>query len=146
MYNVNVVNNLVEAHVFNANQVELMITYSDYNSKFQSYSMNDDGLNGDIQANDGIYSTFLTGPTSSVAKLYIRSQNDDAMMLSPERAEYEFYEYSIVSGFSSPTSAQNRKLLKIVDVLGRETKQSFDIPVFYIYSDGNVEKKIIIRK
>lgn len=144
--NVNVVNNLVEAHVFNANQVELMITYSDYNSKFQSYSMNDDGLNGDIQANDGIYSTFLTGPTSSVAKFYIRSQNDDAMMISPERAEYEFYEYSIVSGFSSPTSAQNRKLLKIVDVLGRETKQSFDTPVFYIYSDGTVEKKIIIRK
>ena len=67
------------------------------------------------------------------------------MMLSPEKAEYEFYEYSIVSGFSNPTSTQNRKLMKIVDVLGRETKQSFNTPVFYIYSDGTVEKKIIIR-
>ena len=143
--NVSVVNNLVEAHVFNANQVELMITYSDYNSKFQSYTMNDDGFNGDIQANDGIYSTFLNGTTNSVAKFYIRSQNYDAMMLSPEKAEYEFYEYSIVSGFSNPTSTQNRKLMKIVDVLGRETKQSFNTPVFYIYSDGTVEKKIIIR-
>ncbi len=143
--NVSVTNNLVEAHVFNANQVELRITYSDYNSKFQSYTMNDDGLNGDIQANDGIYSAFLNGTTNSVAKFYIRSQNDDAMMLSPEKAEYEFYEYSIVSGFSNPTSTQNRKLIKIIDVLGRETKQSFNTPVFYIYSDGTVEKKIIIR-
>ena len=143
--NVSLVNNLVEAHVFNANQVELMITYSDYNSKFQSYTMNDDGLNGDIQANDGIYSTFLNGTTNSLAKFYIRSQNDDAMMLSPEKAEYEFYEYSFVSGFSNPASTQNRELMKIVDVLGRETKQSFNTPVFYIYSDGTVEKKIIIR-
>lgn len=143
--NVSVTNNLVEAHVFNANQVELMITYSDYNSKFLSFTMNDDGFYGDIHANDGIYSAFLNGTTNSVAKFYIRSQNDDAMMLSPEKAEYEFYEYSIVSGFSNPTSTQNRKLMKIVDVLGRETKQSFNTPVFYIYSDGTVEKKIIIR-
>ena len=141
--NVAVNNNIVEANVINTNSVELMYTSNDYNSKFKSLPMNDVGINGDLVAGDGIYSVFL--PISPNLKFYIRSQNNDAMMLSPEKAQYEFYEYSTVSGFSNSTSTQNRKLIKIVDVLGRETKQSFNTPVFYIYSDGTVEKKIIIR-
>ena len=39
----------------------------------------------------------------------------------------------------------NRKLIKIVDELGRETKGVRNIPLFYIYDDGTVEKKIIIE-
>ena len=38
-----------------------------------------------------------------------------------------------------------RELLKIVDVLGRDTKGSKYEPLFYIYDDGTVEKKIIIE-
>ena len=37
------------------------------------------------------------------------------------------------------------KIIKIVDILGREIKELEDIPVFYIYDDGSVEKKYIIR-
>ncbi len=40
---------------------------------------------------------------------------------------------------------ENRKLLKIIDVLGRETKPTTNIPLFYIYENGIVEKKIIIE-
>ncbi len=36
----------------------------------------------------------------------------------------------------------NRKLLKIVDVLGHECKATTNIPLFYIYDDGTVEQKI----
>ena len=36
------------------------------------------------------------------------------------------------------------KLIKIIDVLGRETKEP-NQPLFYIYDDGTVEKKIIIE-
>lgn len=36
-----------------------------------------------------------------------------------------------------------RKLLKIVDVLGRKSKKAYNTPQFYIYEDGYVEKKII---
>ena len=36
-------------------------------------------------------------------------------------------------------------LLRIVDVLGRETKKESNIPLFYFYDDGTVEKKIIIE-
>ena len=38
----------------------------------------------------------------------------------------------------------NKKLLKITDLLGRETKQT-NQPLFYIYDDGTVEKKLIIE-
>jgi hypothetical protein len=39
----------------------------------------------------------------------------------------------------------NKKLLKIVDVLGRETPYRKNTPLFYIYEEGTVEKKIIIE-
>ena len=38
----------------------------------------------------------------------------------------------------------SRKLLKITDFLGRETKK-INQPLFYIYDDGTVEKKIILE-
>ena len=38
-----------------------------------------------------------------------------------------------------------KKLLKITDILGRETKGTKNEPLFYIYDDGTVEKKIIIE-
>ena len=38
-----------------------------------------------------------------------------------------------------------KKLLKITDVLGRETPYKMRTPLFYIYDDGTVEKKIIIE-
>jgi len=41
-------------------------------------------------------------------------------------------------------NSKNRKLLKIVDVLGKESKSKNGL-LFYIYSDGTVEKKLIIE-
>ena len=39
----------------------------------------------------------------------------------------------------------NRKLLKIVDVLGREAEPQKNTSLFYLYDDGTVEKKIILE-
>ena len=39
----------------------------------------------------------------------------------------------------------NKKLIKIVDVLGRESKPQPNLLLFYIYNNGTVEKKIIIK-
>ena len=36
-------------------------------------------------------------------------------------------------------------LKKITDVLGKETKKEHNTPLFYIYDDGTVEKKISIE-
>ena len=42
------------------------------------------------------------------------------------------------------TDNYDSKLLKIVDILGRETYPHLNMPLFYIYENGRVEK--IIRK
>jgi len=50
---------------------------------------------------------------------------------------------------SGSTSIQehstNKELIKITDVLGRETKGTKNEPLFYIYDDGTVEKRINIE-
>jgi hypothetical protein len=38
----------------------------------------------------------------------------------------------------------NRKLLKRIDLLGRETKKT-DTPLLYIYDDGTIETRIIVE-
>jgi len=40
--------------------------------------------------------------------------------------------------------AKSRNVIKITDLLGRETKQT-NQPLFYIYDDGTVEKRIVIE-
>jgi len=144
--NVTVNNSLVTAGVFNGNTVELMATDSEYNSKFQAFAMLDDGLNGDAVAGDGIFTTALPlqGSGNDV-KFYIRAENNDALVLNPERAEYEFYVYSSVSGITDIRPNNNRKLIKITDVLGRTTTAKKGVPLFYIYDNGTVEKKFILE-
>jgi hypothetical protein len=39
----------------------------------------------------------------------------------------------------------NKELLKVTDLLGRETKGKTNEPLFYIYDDGTVEKRIVIE-
>ncbi len=144
--NVMLNDNTVTAEVFNANTVELLATKSEYNSKFESFVMLDDGTNGDLIANDGTYSAILPFYSSGLeVKFYVRAENDDAIKLNPRRAEYEFYVYSPVSGLANSTSNINRELISIRDALGRTVKELKNTPLFYIYNDGTVEKKIIIE-
>ena len=144
--NVYVNNGLVTAEVFNANSVEIMATTSEYNSKFNSFSMFDDGTNGDLLANDGIYTAELPYQLSGLdVKFYIRAENDDAIKLSPQRAEYEFYTYSFISNVSSTDEVSSRKLIAIKDALGKSVERVANVPLFYIYDDGFVEKRILIK-
>ena len=41
--------------------------------------------------------------------------------------------------------SSNKKLIRIIDFVGREVKETKNQPLFYIYDDGTVEKKIIIE-
>jgi len=41
---------------------------------------------------------------------------------------------------------QTKELIKITNLLGQNTKEAFNTPLFYIYSDGSVEKQIILKK
>ena len=57
----------------------------------------------------------------------------------------------IINGSNSPISAQDNlfeisnSLFKIVDLLGRETREMKNKLLFYIYNDGTVKKKIILE-
>jgi len=61
------------------------------------------------------------------------------------------YSINVASGISVPSSIMNQtvfpkqKLLKIVDVLGRESHPKRNTPLFYIYENGVVERKVIIE-
>ena len=51
--------------------------------------------------------------------------------------------------FAPPTSIKeystNKELLKVTDILGREVNEKRNTPLFYIYDDGTVEKRIVIE-
>ena len=51
---------------------------------------------------------------------------------------------NVTSTFNIPLNS-NRKLEKIVDILGKETKSQTNTPLIEIYDDGSTEKKIIIQ-
>ena len=53
---------------------------------------------------------------------------------------------NITSTFNIPTTSSNRKLEKVVDILGRETKPQANTPFIEIYDDGSTEKKLIIER
>ena len=58
-------------------------------------------------------------------------------------------DYDTITFYVSPSTSveeynTNKELLKVTDILGRETKQT-NQPLFYIYDDGTVEKRIVIE-
>ena len=48
----------------------------------------------------------------------------------------------IISGILNLPTTQSKYLIKVTDVLGRETKGIKNEPLFYIYDDGSVERKL----
>ena len=54
-------------------------------------------------------------------------------------------EFTVISGTTAIQEHTTKKeLLKVIDLLGRETKGSKNQPLFYIYNNGTVEKRITI--
>ena len=46
---------------------------------------------------------------------------------------------------SNHSSSLNKRLIQVVDIFGRDVTPKPNIPLFYIYSDGSVEKRIFIQ-
>ena len=75
---------------------------------------------------------------------------DGNMDISASRKAWLFFEQLCVSSveIQEYNTSKYRKLIRIVDVLGREATQNTTLKsqsLFYIYDDGTVEKKIIIE-
>ena len=43
------------------------------------------------------------------------------------------------------TTSSSRELLKVINSLGQSTNIKQNIPLFYIYDDGSVEKRIVME-
>ena len=67
------------------------------------------------------------------------SYEDDGSLAHIWYYYYNSNPSSIIENYKS-----NKELLKVTDLLGRETKQT-NQPLFYIYDDGTVEKRIVIE-
>ena len=91
-------NDMLYVSVFGAEDVQLRYCTGDIASDFQSVPMVDDGTQGDAYALDGIYSVALPSFSSDDLKFYISATNSEAMSLSPQRAEYEYYRYGMATG------------------------------------------------
>ena len=105
----------IQATVSNAYDVDLMATTSEYNSHFEAYEMNNIG--------GGVYETHLYFDLNSPVdwKFYIRAMNEDAMTLSPARAEYEFYY------FTTPLGIEEAIVSSDFDLVPNPTSSLFSI-------------------
>ena len=58
----------------------------------------------------------------------------------------------IINGSNTPTSTNDNlskiqnPIIKIIDLLGRETRHMNNQPLFYIYRDGTVKKRLLLNK
>ena len=50
-----------------------------------------------------------------------------------------------VTSITQNTNTEVKEIIKITDILGRESKGTKNKPLFYIYDDGTVEKRIVIE-
>jgi hypothetical protein len=95
-----------------------------------------DSLGGDIRYAYGVWPYTSNGPHIST-----KSKNTAYLVRAIRCIDND-------CSFLIPTSIQaystNKKLLKLMDILGRETKET-NQPLFYIYDDGTVEKRIVIE-
>ena len=87
---------VITAAVTGAESVELMVQNQALNGQFFSIEMYDDGNSGDGDEGDIIYgATIPFNSSGDQVRYYIRASNDDALVLEPRQAEWEYYHFVV---------------------------------------------------
>ena len=87
---------VITAAVTGAESVELMVQNQALNGQFFSIEMYDDGNSGDGNESDIIYgATIPFNSSGDQVRYYIRASNDDALVLEPRQAEWEYYHFVV---------------------------------------------------
>ena len=86
-------------------------------------------------------------PVTSTMQIIIETADWDALGGHLVEAGFDMFQInsSPTTDIKDNTLLNQRKLLKTVDVLGRDIPQSKNKQLFYIYDDGTVEKRVIIE-
>jgi hypothetical protein len=96
---------------------------------------------GIILAGNGTFAIQVEYGSSSVGnfEIYVIETNSDGCV-----GDTIFLSVSVLVSAVEEVDLLPHKLLKVRDLLGRETKGKKNEPLFYIYDDGTVEKRIVI--
>ncbi|MBC8265900.1 MAG: DUF1566 domain-containing protein [Flavobacteriales bacterium] len=107
----------------------------------------------EMPPNSGTFSLLdVHGAGSQKSDYKSGNPNNYPSFMGPQGdVHYVFNAVRAVRDISSATSINetqklNKKLIKVVDVLGRETRLINNTTLFYIFDDGTVEKRIIIKQ
>ncbi len=165
----------ITSNINNATKVWLYTKFTS-STKFTSVGMYDDGTNGDVIANDNVYTARITARPGST-RYYVYAENAEAGSFEPKRAAHEYYTVQNqvntgileeVSGFNVyPNPAVNTltisqhqpklNTVKIIDMFGKVVlydtivgNTSIDISMLeagiYIVHIDGKVKKIIVNK
>ena len=130
----------------------LSIDNGDSDSEVMQYEIDYGGLLPSASGNDG-------GGNAVVSSYGIGSY-PTVVLIAPDHTILEQYIYPVINiSTALPNAGLNmascgvsaikeytkkKELLKVIDLLGRETNQ-VNQPLFYIYDDGTVEKRIVTK-
>ena len=128
---------VISSKVENATEVELMITTQSDHFNFISFDMNDSGIEGDLMAGDQIYSATIPYSNSGdYVQYYIRASNNEGVALAPEKAEFEFYFYTVEYQLTSSNIVINEIMASNDNTIADEFDEFDDW--IEIYNKGNV--------
>ena len=125
-----------------------LATIDDFSCYFLSAQINQNGTDLEVIVSSGL------NPYS-----YLWNTGESSIIITPQQNGIYWVVVTDVNGCISDSlyytvtnittsfSEINtkKKLIKTIDVLGRENKGTKNKPLFYIYNDGTVEKQIIIE-
>ena len=101
-----------------------------------------------ILISDDLFTDF-SKPNSEIACIriddYMSSWNTYNNNISDHRPVGLKLEVDAIINTTLETKSLDKNLIKVVDVLGRETTSKNNTPLFYMYDDGSVEKGIVVE-
>ena len=152
--------------------VERLLSYPFYNDLFNSYldqilnDLNTSGWYSDLQQKKGLISSAVQSDTYYSMDYGFQYSDfldaiDNNYGAHVKKGVAEYLNERIISGLNQiqipgnnshpcmnsieELDAAERELVRIFDIIGRETTFKPNVPLIYIYSDGTVEKKVIIE-
>ena len=125
-----------------------LATVDDGSCYFLTAQINQNGIDLEVIVSSGINPYSYLWNTGEILNIITSQQNGIYWVVVTDIngciSDSLYYTVTnITTSFSEINT--KKKLIKTIDVLGRENKGTKNKPLFYIYNDGTVEKQIIIE-